>query len=141
MWQLAQLLEESDPQRWRWSGLAALLGPSNEFLGTFARQVERFNCGSGSEAVVFAIGKALTGQVGGDRIFEHFNASRFCFQDLVGPAKQAVAFYEMQIEAAKEAMYAWTLVGIKLKVVKDVRRLIAKLIWDAREEALYKVEK
>ena len=36
-------------------------------------------------------------------------------------------------------MRAWTLVGIKLKVVKDVRKLIAKLIWDSREEALYDV--
>jgi hypothetical protein len=35
-------------------------------------------------------------------------------------------------------MRAWTLVGIELKVVKDVRKLIAKLIWDSREEALYK---
>jgi hypothetical protein len=36
-------------------------------------------------------------------------------------------------------MCAWTQVGIKLKVVKDVRKLIAKLIWDSREEALYDV--
>ena len=36
-------------------------------------------------------------------------------------------------------MRAWTQVGIKLKVVKDVRKLIAKLIWDSREEALYDV--
>jgi hypothetical protein len=36
-------------------------------------------------------------------------------------------------------MHAWTLVGIKLKVVKDVRKLIARLIWDSGEEALYDV--
>jgi hypothetical protein len=36
-------------------------------------------------------------------------------------------------------MRAWTQVGIKWKVVKDVRKLIAKLIWDSREEALYDV--
>ena len=56
----------------------------------------------------------------------------------IGPAKQAIAFYEAQIKATKDAMRAWTLVGIKLNVVKDVRKLIAKLIWDVREEALYK---
>jgi hypothetical protein len=44
-----------------------------------------------------------------------------------------------KIKATKDAMLAWTLVGIKLKVVKDVRKLIAKLIWDAKEEALYDV--
>jgi hypothetical protein len=36
-------------------------------------------------------------------------------------------------------MRAWTQVGIKLKVVKDLRKLIARLIWDSREEALYDV--
>ena len=36
-------------------------------------------------------------------------------------------------------MHAWTQVGVKLKVVKDVRKLIAKLIWDSREEALFDV--
>ena len=56
----------------------------------------------------------------------------------IGPAKQAIAFYEAQIKATKDAMRAWTFVGIKLKVVKDVRKLIAKLIWDSREEASYK---
>jgi hypothetical protein len=40
---------------------------------------------------------------------------------------------------SKDAMRAWTQVGIKLKVVKDVRKLIAKLIWDSGEEALYDV--
>ena len=53
--------------------------------------------------------------------------------------KQAIAFFEAQIKATKDAMHAWTQVGIKLKVVKDVRKLIAKLMWDSREEALYDV--
>ena len=61
------------------------------------------------------------------------------FDSRFGPAKQAIAFYESQIKATKDAMHAWTQVGIKLKVVKDVRKLIAKLIWDSREEALYDV--
>jgi hypothetical protein len=61
------------------------------------------------------------------------------FDSLIGTAKQAIAFYEAQVKATKSSMHAWTLVGIKLKVVKDVRKLIAKLIWNAREEALYDV--
>jgi len=38
-------------------------------------------------------------------------------------------------------MRAWTQVGIKLKVVKDLRKLIARLIWDSREEALNDVSR
>jgi hypothetical protein len=61
------------------------------------------------------------------------------FDSPFGPAKQAIAFFEAQIKATKVAMLAWTLVGIKLKVVKDVRKLIAKLIWDSKEEASFDV--
>jgi len=129
------LLDESDPQRWYWWGRAAALGYSWRFLLNFANQVELFNSGSGGAAVMFAIGQALQGHVN-----EHartiFNSDDD-FDSLIGPAKQAIAFYEAQIKATKAAMHAWSLVGIKLKVVKDVRKLISTLIWDSREEAMY----
>ena len=85
---------------------------------------------------MFAVGRALQGHVNEDSrtIFEDNDD----FESRIKLAKQAIAFYEAQIKATKDAMRAWTLVGIKLKVVKDVRKLIAKLIWDSREEALYK---
>jgi TPR repeat protein len=120
----------SDPQRWRWWGQAAACGTSWNFLSTFAKQ------GSGSAAVMFAIGRALQGHVS-EEARTIFNDS-YKFDFLFGPAKQAIAFYEAQIKATKDAMRAWTLVGLRFKVVKDVRKLIAKLIWDSREEALYK---
>ena len=120
----------------------AIVGPSGssriqrEFRAEFFETVELFKSGSGSAAAMFAIGQALQGHVNEE--------ARTIFNDkgcdsLIGPAKRAIAFYEAQIKATKDAMRAWTLVGIKLKVVKDVRKLIAKLIWDSREEALYDV--
>ena len=133
MRELGGLLDESDAQRWRWWGRAAALGVSFFFLTSFVNQAELFNSGSGSGVVVFAIGQALQGHVNDQarRIFSR----DYDFDSLIGLAKQAIAFYEAQIKATKDAMRAWTLVGIKLKVVKDVRKLIAKLIWDAREKA------
>jgi hypothetical protein len=133
---LGKLLDESDPQRWRWWGRAAALGASWTFSSNFAKQVELFNFGSGSAVVMFAIGKALHGRVNEETRTIFRNS--FDFASRIVPAKQAIAFYEAQIKATKDAMRAWTLVGIKLKVVKDVRKLIAKLIWNSREEALYK---
>jgi hypothetical protein len=136
MIELGRLIGESDPQRWRWWGRAAALGDSSWFLLDFAEQVDSFNSGSGSAAVLFEIGRALQGHVS--------EQDRTIFKDEddfdlhISPAKQAIAFYESQIKATKAAMRAWTQVGIKLKVVKDVRKLIARLIWDSREEALYK---
>jgi hypothetical protein len=133
---LGELLEDSDPQRWRWWGQAAALGNSASFLLDFADQVELFNSGSGSAVVMFAIGQALQGHVN-EEASTIFN-DEDDFDLHISPAKRATAFYEAQIKATKDAMRAWTHVGIKLKVVKDVRKLIAKLIWDSREEALFK---
>jgi len=133
---LGELLDESDPQRWRWWGLGAALLDSWSFLLYFSKQVALFNSGSGSAAVMFAIGRALQGHVK-EESRTIFNSSRK-FDSRLQSAKQAIAFYEAQIKATKDAMRAWTLVGIHFKVVKDVRKLIAKLIWESREEALYK---
>jgi TPR repeat protein len=133
---LGELLEESDPQRWRWWGRAAALRYYWRFWSSFAQRVELFDSGSGSAPVMFAIGQALHGHVNEEA--KTIFTSEFNFESLIGPAKQAIAFYEAQIQATKDAMRAWTHVGIKLKVVKDIRKLIAKLVWDSREEALFK---
>jgi hypothetical protein len=114
-----------------------LLETAGIFCPILRNKFELFNSGSGSAAVMFAIGQALQGHVN-EEARTIFN-QEYDFDSLIGPAKQAIAFYEAQIKATKDAMRAWTLVGIKLKVVKDVRKLIAKLIWDSREEALYDV--
>jgi TPR repeat protein len=139
MYPLGALLKESDPQRWRWWGRQAPVAISRDVVFEFTKQVDLFNSGGGSAAVVFAIGQALQGHVN-EQKRTIFN-SRYGFGSYIGTAKQATAFYESQIKATKDAMRAWTLVGIKLKVVKDVRKLIAKMIWDSREDALYKTQK
>jgi hypothetical protein len=139
MGSLGQLLDKSDPQRWRWWGQAAALGDSWKFLSKFSKQVELFKSGSGSASVMFAIGRALQGHLN-EETKAIFTPS-YDFNSRIGPAKQALAFYEAQIKATKAAMHAWTQVGIRWKVVRDVRKLIARLIWDARDEALYDVSK
>jgi hypothetical protein len=134
---LGTMLSESDPQRWRWWGQAAAAGEAEYMLRNFAKQVRCFNAGFGSSAVMFAIGRALQGHVN-EEARRIFNDGRG-FDSWIGPAKQAIAFYLAQLEATKDSMRAWTQVGIKLKVVKDVRKLIAKLIWDSREEAVFEI--
>jgi hypothetical protein len=133
---LAVLLDESDTQRWHWWGRAAAIGAAGCFVEQFAEQVERFRSGYGSAPVVFAIGRALRGCIDEDNSFL-FNT--WVVDSLLETAIFAVGFYEAQVKATIDAMRVWTLVGIKLNVVKDVRKLIAKLIWDSREEALYDV--
>ena len=136
---LGDLLDEFDPQRWRWWGQTAALGFSWDFLSHFVNQFELFDSGSRSAAAMFAIGRALQGHVN-EEARTIFNRE-YEFDSLIGPAKQATAFYEAQIKATKDAMHAWTLVGIRYNVVKDVRKLISRLSWDSREQALFKLGK
>jgi hypothetical protein len=93
----------------------------------------------GSPAVMFAIGHALRGHV--DEEAKTVFGDNWNFVNLVNPAKQAIAFYEAQISSYRKAVDNWTLVGIRFGVVKDIRRVIAELIWSTRGEALCKVPK
>lgn len=52
-------------------------------------------------------------------------------------AKFALDFFRFQVQKCREAIWTWTLVGIRNGVVKDIRRLISHMIWDARDEAKY----
>ncbi len=47
-------------------------------------------------------------------------------------------FYKQQLSACRQAIDMWTLVAIRKRVVKDIRRLVSKMIWETRSEALFK---
>ncbi len=131
------LLDESDLVRWLWLGRAALRGLPGSFLDSFSEQVDKFFSGSGNATVVFMIGLALKGNIGMEKrgIFGSTNN----FVSRIGPANQAVSFYESQIKSARLAVDTWTLVSTCLHLIKDMRIYIGKMIWDARFEANYKI--
>jgi hypothetical protein len=140
---LGQLSDESDPQRWVWWGRAAVLGNPCCFLTLFSAVVEKFNSGSENGAVVFQIGKALSEHVNVERkiIFgnndQRFETDRF--DKRIGPANSAISFYRSQISSCRRSVDAWTHVGIRYGVVKDIRVLIGKLVWTSRNLALYRI--
>ena len=82
-------------------------------------------------------GKALRGHVSvEDRtIF----VECFVFDDLIGPAITAISFYKAQLSACRRAVDAWSHVGLRFNVVKDIRVLIGKMIWETRDLALFSV--
>jgi hypothetical protein len=131
-----RLLDASDPQRWLWWGRAAVLGESRWFLYYFSRSVEKFNSGSGNAASVFQIGKALNGHVSVEHgtIFGLNNK----FDNRIGHANSAISFY-LQCAACRRAVDAWSVCAARIGVVKDIRVLIGKLVWETRVLALYKV--
>jgi hypothetical protein len=135
---LGRMFDESDPRWWFWLGRAVVLGfPDASFLGNFSARVQPFNSGSGNGSVLFQIGKALNGHISVEsRTIFNLGLE---FDDLIGPANTAISFYKSQVAACRRAVDAWSHVGIQRGVVKDIRILISKLVWETRDLALYKV--
>ena len=133
------LLSESVPDHWHWLGRVALRGLYFRFLSSFSKQVEQFFSGSGNATIVFLIGHALKGniEIEKQRIFGDL---LFDFDSYIGPANQAVSFYSFQIKSVRLAVDTWTLVSTRLRLIKDMRIYIGKIIWAARFEAIYKIE-
>ncbi len=131
------LLDESDPECWLWWGRAALRGWPDSFLDYFSKQVEQFFSGSGNATIVFLIGHVLKGNI--DMEKKQIFGGRFNFDSVIGPANQAVFFYESQIKSARLAVETWIRVSTRLHVIKDLRIFIGKMIWEGRFEANYKI--
>jgi hypothetical protein len=136
---VGELSGKDDPQRYVWFGRAAAIGLSSFFLNETSDQIRNFNSGTRYTKVVFVIGRALKGHVDNEKrtIFRSDNGA----DARVGPANQALHFYEFQLQSYRKAVDSWTIVGLGNKVVKDMRKMIGKMIWDAREEAAYLEEK
>ena len=128
-------LSESYPAGWLWLGRAAVRGLPVYFLDSFSRQVKKFFSGSGNASVVFVIGRALKGKI--DMEKKEIFGKPYFFDAYIGPANQAVSFYDSQIESARLAVDTWTLISTRLHVIKDMRIFIGKMIWEARFEANY----
>ena len=108
------------------------------FLDSFPNQVELFFSGSGSATIVFLIGRSLKGNIDVEKK-QIFGTTYYFDDSYIGPANQAVSFYDSQIKSSRLAVDTWTLVSTRLHLIKDMRIYIGKLIWDARFEAYYKI--
>jgi hypothetical protein len=129
----------SSVERWHWWGRAATLGWASSFLLSFSEPVRLLQAGELEHgAVVFVCGRALKNHI--DCKQQTIFGSGWNFQERVDLALYAEAFYQLQLMSTRNAVNVWTLVGIRLKVVKDIRIMIAKMIWETREEGLYSLQ-
>jgi hypothetical protein len=135
-----ELLDRDDPQRFVWFGRAAAAKKASySFLMEMSFQVRNFSSGTGHANVVFAIGRTLKGHINNEKRTIFGNVKMFDAR--IGPANEALYFYEFQLRSYRKAVNSWTIVGLRNGVVKDIRKMIGKMIWDAREEAAYLEEK
>lgn len=132
----AHLLDSSNPLRWYWLGRAAMSGSCVDFIISFQFQVDKFlEPRSSQGAVVFAIGRALNGNV--DIVNNEIFGIWGHHSSRIGPAVRAISFFNAQMVACRRAVDMWTFVGIRCKVSKDIRVKVGRLIWDDRHNALY----
>jgi hypothetical protein len=66
-------------------------------------------------------------------LLHEFMAKGYNFDTFIGTANQALHFYEFQLQSCREAVDSWTIVALRNKVVKDIRKMIGMIIWDSRE--------
>jgi hypothetical protein len=132
---VGELFGKDDPQRFVWFGRATVSGYSMPFLNEMSDQARNFNFGTGHAKVVFAIGRALKGHIDNEKRAIFGNVCNF--EALIGHANQALHFYEFQLQSYRKTVDSWTIVGLRNKVVKDIRKMIGNMIWDAREDAAF----
>ena len=53
----------------------------------------------------------------------------------------AIDMYDEWCEKAQLAVETWLVIGRRLKICKDIRRVIGKMVWDMRGDADYDLEK
>jgi hypothetical protein len=112
---------EDDWRRYHWWGSArerALEGTVVQLQHAARKQLRLFERGQGSGRIVYEIGAALCTTVAGACVPPH--------------AERCVHLYRQWTLLAKDAIECWIVVGRRLGVAKDVRRLIAEKAWKER---------
>ncbi len=127
----AWLLKTSDPERYVWLAKVCARGGNLLFFTDLIDQMRNFNAGAGQASVVFAMGRILRKQIKADK---QTMLGKLEGTHLFEPAMDAVQFHEDICQAARRAVDTWSMIGARVRIVKDVRLMIAKLIWNAREE-------
>jgi hypothetical protein len=131
----ALLLSPSDPERYSWFARAAIHGRSAPIVSKMLIEIRDVNSGFGNASAVYAIGRALKGHIDVEK--QTIFSSRLSFGNHIGPAIQAVRFYDFQTQMYRKAVDVWTILAIRCNIVKDIRRLIAQIIWEGRKQAKY----
>jgi hypothetical protein len=137
---LGKCFAMSDPRRFFWAARAGLCGNCMGYVGEIATLLSLWpGRGSSYDQSVFQVGETLKRHL----VVEPFR--RLLFGKAVDSfiltqvaVHDAIVFYEENIAGAANAVNCWSVCARRLGVVKDIRILIGKMVWEARGEATYK---
>ncbi len=126
---------ENDVRRYRWWNRAVANGNQDachDFVSVMFSIVEGYEERNEHPEFMFELGKAFLGHVDG--------AARMLFAvhkatpEELQCARRAVHHYLRWCEMAKAAIRVWIVAGIRNGIVRDVRRLIASVVWANRHD-------
>jgi hypothetical protein len=123
-----------DWQRYRWWGLAAARrhnGAITRLLLAAVEQLRLWQEGSRSGRIVFELGVAFKGRI--DAATKTTFGSK-CSDEKLQAAQRCVELHEEWIALTKGAIECWLAIARRLKVVKDIRLVVAKLLWAERAD-------
>ncbi len=123
---------ENDWQRYRLWGRAAARGCDSAIYGlqgAVVLQLQRREQMPDSERAVFELGAACRGHA---ELLKPMLFGKKCSMEELSAAERCVELHEKWCDSAKTAIDCWIGVGRKLEVVKDIRGLIARLLWQER---------
>jgi hypothetical protein len=122
----ADSLNLFDPQKWYWYGMAARI--TNNYTRDFAKVIMNFREHANHLDAVFMIGRMLKR--------EYFEKTYIW----VEITEEAISFYKKQCVRARRAADTWSLVALRIGnhfINKDIRKKIAEMIWNTRNEIEY----
>ncbi len=132
-WEYGLSFSENDWQRYHWWGKGAARGYGSskvDIRTAAAKRVLLFEEGKESGRVVFELGRAFKGHVDvAEKIV--FGMSELDEEKLLA-VQRCLALHEKWTAAATEAIEFWLVAGRRLGVAKDVRLMIARLLWMER---------
>jgi hypothetical protein len=116
-----------DPQHWHWTGKAAHRGHSRvQYLDDVSDCLDAFLEGKVPSACIIQI-NAMIGGMLTPEVAEMWSDVRHPYRDVLLYIKAMCKSWSAD---ARRAVDAWLVVGKRLRVVRDVRKMIGKRIWD-----------
>jgi hypothetical protein len=115
---------EKDWQRYYWWGKAAVRGNYTAIVGVL-KAAARNEAGR----IAYEVGAACAGHL---RVADVTAFGKGVGREELEAGQRCVAFFEKLIAAVRAGIACWLLIGRRLGVAKDIRVLIARLVWEER---------
>jgi TPR repeat protein len=123
---------ENDWRRYQWLGMSARkrFWQSTPLLVEAAEsQLQLWESGWDGGRVLLELGRVFRGQVAQGAVF-----GMECRDDEYAAAQRCVDLHDRWTSMARAAIACWLAIARRLRVAKDMRRLIAQMVWDGRAD-------